>query len=695
MTNFEPKQPFSLCNTSLECKLVCMLERLRMEGERSKRQLFVLVGVSILLSVFALQLIHVARLYSANWDEAHHLYDGYLILTEQDYRANAEVPPLVKITAALPLLGLHPALPPIMATSQTKNAFLAGRAFVFGNGGDRLLFRARMACMLFSLLTALLVYAAGKRFFGILAGFCALFLLVFDPNVLAHGTLISTDMGSACFLLAATYAFYCYSVQPSWKRLLLTGLLAGLALVAKFTGILIAPMLLLIAIIEGIRERRLITAARLLGASFAVLACAWLVLWAFYDFRYAPAPNGLQLSPALVGYLASMPVPTEGARLAVLARFHLLPQAYLWGLANTKHTEWEYTSYFFGRVYRHGPWQYFPLAFLIKSTLPLLLLLLLAPVLWLRAGRGVGQQMVFLLVPVAVYFAVITGSHFDIGARHLMPVYPFLYILAGATAAMLLRRGPAWAAFAGGLLLWQVFTTLRVAPNYMAYGNEAWGGPLEVRHYLSDANVDWGQQLKTVKQYLDQNHDPNCWFAYFPDGAVQPQDYGISCHRLPTPSGLWWFNLPMEVPSHINGTVLISESDLDGVESGDGAINPYADFQKLKPVTILQDGIYVYRGDFAVPLASAWVDVRHSADFVQKGDLQHALTLAQEAVLLAPGSARTQLQLADVLAQERQWASAREHYALAQQNLLHQRPDLEQDELGPQIQRGMDTVHAR
>ncbi len=651
--------------------------------------------MAVLLAVFGLQLIHVARLYSANWDEAHHLYDGYLILTQHDYRANAEVPPLVKMTAALPLLGMHLTLPPATGTSQTENAFLAGRAFVFGNGGDRLLFPARMACMLFSLTTAVLVYAAGRRCFGMLAGVCALFLFVFDPNLLAHGTLISTDVASACFLLATVYAFYRYAVQPSWRWLLVTGLLAGLALVAKFTGILIAPMLLLIAAVEGVRERRLATAARLLGASLANLVCGWLVVWAFYGFRYVPAPNGLQLSPAFDGYLASMPHAADGAKLALLARFHILPQAYLWGLANTKHIEQEYTSYFFGHVYRHGPWQYFPAAFLIKSTLPLLLLLLLAPVLWRREGRPYGRQLSFLLVPVCVYFAVVTRSHFDIGARHLMPVYPFLYILAGAVAAMCLRRGAGWAALASGLLLWQVVTSVRVAPNYMAYGNEAWGGPLQVRRYLSDANVDWGQQLKTVKQYLDQRHDPDCWFAYFPDGAVQPEDYGIHCHRLPTPSGLWWFRLAMEVPPHIEGTVLISESDLDGVESGDGALNPYAEFRRLKPVAILQDGVYVYDGRFAVPLASAWVDVRHSAELAGKGDLRQALNLAQQAAALAPESARTQLQLADVLAQEKQWAAALEHYELAQANLLRQRPDLEQEELGPQIQHGMDAARMR
>ena len=412
----------------------------------------------------------------------------------------------------------------------------------------------------------------------------------------------------------------------------------------------------------------------------------------FYGFRYAPAPGGQALSPALGPYLESMPSHADAVPLALLARFHALPQAYLWGLANTKHTEWEYTSYFLGQVYRHGPWQYFPLAFLIKSTPPLLLLLLLAPLAWRGATCSYGRELLFVFVPVGVYFAVVTGSHFDIGARHLMPVYPFLYLVAGAAAARMLGRGRAWAALAVALLLWQAVTTLRAAPNYMAYGNEAFGGPLQVRRYLSDANVDWGQQLKTVQQYLDQNHITNCWFAYFPDGAVEPQDYSIPCKRLPTPSGLWWFNLPMSVPARIEGTVLISESDLDGVESGDGTLNPYDGFRKLQPIAILQDGVYVYRGIFSVPLAAAWVKVRDSQEESRAGRVEQALLLAQQAAELAPNSPRVQLRLAEALAARKQWSSAALHYQLAQQDLDVQRPDLQAEELGPPIALGLKNA---
>ena len=135
--------------------------------------------------------------------------------------------------------------------------------------------------------------------------------------------------------------------------------------------------------------------------------------------------------------------------------------------------------------------------------------------------------------------------------------------------------------------------------------------------------------------------------------------------------------------------MLLSESDLDGVESGDGVINPYDAFQHLQPVAILQDGVYVYQGSFAVPLASAWVDVARSGELLRAGQTDRALQVAQRAATLAPDSPRVQLQLADALAAAHEVQQAADHYRLAQQVLAQQRPDLQGEELGPPIELGL------
>lgn len=637
------------------------------------------VAVAGLLLVMAFELVHVARATSSTWDEPHHLFDGYWMWTQHDYRLNAEVPPLVKLWAALPSLTMKLKIPGDAGSSHA-DAFLVGKAFVYGNGGDRVLFPARMACALFTLGLGLLVYLAGRNFFGVAGGIFGLAMFVFDPNFLANGALVTTDVGSALFFPASVWAFYRYCRKPGWKWLVATGVAAGLLLAAKYTGIFLAPMLVLLAAWEALLARSGRVLGRRLAAVITVGLMAWVVAWAFYGFRYKATPVGRDLKPPLATYLGRMYDQRDAKVLGFVARYKLLPEGYVWGLENTKQTEFEDTSYFWGRVERHGTWKYFPVALMIKSTLPFLILLVLAPVAWAYGLRGRLREIGFVVLPAAVYFGISMASDFDIGARHLLPVYGLLYVLVGGIAATLLNKGLVWSALMGALVTWQAATSVLVAPAYMAYGNEAWGGPSEVHRYLSDANVDWGQQLKDVKRYVDERHITKCWFAYFPDGSEDPADYGIPCKRLPTTDNLWWMDLPMNVPPVLDGTVFISDGDLEGIEFGDGALNPYDDFRGKKPSAVIDYGVYVYDGSFQVPMARAIWEAHEAGKLGSQG-----VALGEDAVRLAPRSAVVRRQMGDSL-----MAAGRKQEALAQYRLGLQiaetvRPDL-QGELRKELQ---------
>jgi hypothetical protein len=289
--------------------------------------------------------------------------------------------------------------------------------------------------------------------------------------------------------------------------------------------------------------------------------------------------------------------------------------------------------------------------------------------------------MVFLLVPVGVYLAISMSSSMDIGARHLLPVWAFLYVLIGGTAMVLLDRDVRWGYVLGVLLCWQVVTSVRVMPAYMAYGNEAWGGPAKVDRYLGDANTDWGQQLKAVKKYLDERHITNCWFAYFPDGSIDPSDYGINCKWLPTTDLLYWLDLPVTTPPVISGTVLISAGDLEGIEFGDGPLNPYDSFRKVKPTDVIQHSVYVYDGTFAVPLAAALVEARDASDLADAGQMEAAVAKAKDAVKLAPWSGQVHATLADVLLQDGKKAEALQAYETALGIEETVRPDLRMEDV--------------
>ena len=148
----------------------------------------------------------------------------------------------------------------------------------------------------------------------------------------------------------------------------------------------------------------------------------------------------------------------------------------------------------------------------------------------------------------------------------------------------------------------------------------------------------------------------------------------------------------MEVPPAIDGTVLISDSDLAGIEFGDESLNPYAAFRSMQPVAVLQGGVDVYQGHFAVPLASALVAVRQAGNLAAAGHREQALTLAAQAVALAPESAITQLTLGDQFAAASRWSEAKQHYAIADRLTRSIRPDLQEEEMLPRITAGLAAV---
>jgi len=630
-----------------------------------------------LLFVLVFQLAYSSRANSITWDEGHHIFDGYTIWKLADYGLNPEVPPLVKMVAATPLLRMPLRVPPLQGRPSQTEAFLDGKDFIFQNDADRLLFRARMTTAVFMVALAIVVFAAACEMFGSLAGLLALAFLVFDPNFLAHGALVTTDVGISCCIFIALYLAYRYAKRPSPIRLLLVGLATGLALATKFTGLLLFPMLFLLAVPESIAARDWRLLARRTTALIVVGAIALGVLWSFYGFRYRARPDGCEINPTLAAYLRQLPDPQDAKRLATLARTHILPEAYLYGLANTKITENADTSYFFGRIYRHGTRLYFPAAFVIKSTLPFLLLLAAAFVLIATGRLSQRRELLFLILPPVVYLAVAIHSHMNIGHRHLLPVYPFLYVLVAAAATCLIRQNRRWTYAVALLLVWQIAEAVRTAPGYMAYANEAWGGPASVHQYLSDANSDWGQQLKSAKQYLDSRGIKDCWIAYFVDGVVDTAYYGIPCKRLPTINTLW-LNLPIDVPPEIDGPVLISDGVLTGIDYGQGPLNPYEQFRTLRPTAAIQHGLFVYDGHFKVPLASAHAKAQNARNLLAEDRPNDALTEAEQAAALAPDSVPVQTTLGDILAKLHRPQEAQAHYQQALVSAQTIEPELQE-----------------
>ncbi|HEY0564535.1 MAG TPA: glycosyltransferase family 39 protein, partial [Terriglobales bacterium] len=407
-----------------------------------KNRASVVAGVAVLLCVLVAQLYLSVRQETQTWDETDHIYAAYMMWKRADYGLNPEHPPLVKLVAAVPLLGMPLRTPPTQDRFFKNEAFLNGRQFLYGNApvsADQILIRVRMAAAVFTVLLALLTFLCAQEMFGTIAGFIALFLLILEPNILAHGALVTTDVGLSCFMLATIYAFYRYVKRPTMARVVVLGIAAGLALAAKHTGVLVVPMLILLALYEAFRHReaRNRQVQRLAIALVAAFAIAIAVLWPLYAFRYSERPAGLPMNPPFSEYVKQLR-PHEAALVKAAAATHLIPRSWIYGLSDVRVVADTTPSYIFGKVYAHGVWFYFPAAFVIKSTLPVLVLL--AITLWaIAAGRFRRErEIVFLVLPAAFYMLVAMTSGLNIGARHILPLWVFSAVLVSGAAVALM-----------------------------------------------------------------------------------------------------------------------------------------------------------------------------------------------------------------------------------------------------------------
>lgn len=642
-----------------------------------------LPAVALLFAVFALELYLSVRLESQTFDEPAHMYAGYSYWLRSDFGINPEHPPLVKLVATLPLLLSKPKYPdPLQVFFRGQSAF-GGMQMMSEPGADVILAHARAAVSIFVLVLGLLVLLAAREMFGDAAALLALLLFVFDPLILAHGSLLGTDMGAACCIFAAIYAFYRYVKRPTILRLGVCCVATGLAFAAKHSAILVFPMIFLLATFElffaprdadhqttdssaakpGIKKRVL----RMAGAYIAIVVGAVVILWAFYGFRYAARPGGQQIVPPTAVYLQSLHYPVEANLIGFAERHHLLPESYLYGLTDVTILARDgRIMVLFGKVYPEGKWFFFPSAFLIKMTLGFLLLLALIPFARALRRKEIGREGLFLVLPVVIFFGSAMTAKVDIGIRHILPIMPFLIVLAAGAAAALLKQSRKWAWAVAVLVLLDVASSLHAFPNYLPYSNEAFGGPSRTYRVLDDSNVGWGGGLKALHAFLDRRNITQCWFAY--DALPDPANFQIPCKRLPTFfTAIADMGQQQPVPEHIDGPIFMSSEQRTGSFFGPGAMNPYLQFVSLQPSHVIAGGILEYDGSFDIPQVSSISEWVYAVSLLHQRKADLAISHAEKAVALDPNSLDAHEVLSQAYGANRQNDAAEREYQVALQ----------------------------
>jgi hypothetical protein len=552
------------------------------------------------------------RTKSAVYDEIVHFSAGYSSLRFGEFRFNADHPPLVARLAAAPLLAMDVRFPADDPAWTMGRPYEVGRRFLYRwNDGDRLLLRGRTMVLLLAALLAAIVFLWTRALWGLPAAALGLLLAVTSPDVLAHGQVVTTDMGAALFIFACVAAFERVTSRLTLPRVLMAGLALGAALATKFSALILFPVLAALAVVMALRSEPLAVAlpgrmrtlqrppaklAALAGAILAMGAIAYVSLWAAYGFRFAATRDA--------AFEASIPWDRLRPEEPALARAvdgvraaRLLPEPYLWGFVRFFKHQQGRPAFLLGAHSDDGFSTFFPVSFAVKTPVPLLVLVAVA--VWLAATRRLrGRADAFLWIPIALYAAASLSRGINIGHRHLLPLYPFLFVAAGRAgawaAAAWPRRAPA--AVVGLLAAWHVGAALFIHPHYLAYFNELAGGPARGYRILVDSSLDWGQDLRGLKPYMEAHGIPRVKLSYF--GTADPAYYGIAHDLLPG-----YLPLPREVVrAFAPGDVLaVSATNLQGVYL-DPAERPMMErLRREEPVGNVGYSILIFHPAFAWP----------------------------------------------------------------------------------------------
>jgi hypothetical protein len=500
--------------------------------------------VAALLAVHAALGIGTAARLTATHDEYWHLPVGLLSWKTGRFHFDNLNPPLCRMAAALPLVFTSAQTGPIDAQ---HDAMGWGDAFVAANRThyDRWFFVGRTMIVVCSVLGGLATACWARELFGDGAGCLAALLWAFEPNLIAHGSLVTTDAGAAAFFVFTLYALWKFVRRPGWRLAVLFGVVLGLAQLVKFTALILYPISLIALVPMALSDREVQTGisrkipwARVFGLWFIACLLSVAVLNAGYLFRGSFAPlRGYDFQSHALGTFADhfrsfggFPVP--------------LPRDYVEGIDHQRQVMEQKHPVFLDGEWSEGGFPRYYLWALFYKLPHALQILAITSLLWIALPHGVSRcpwTQAFLLVPAVTMIAVAESSSMQLGVRYVLPALPFLIVFASQSAQWFdFKMFPVRALTIVVLTGWMALS-VRYHPDHLAYFNELAGGPLGGREHLLDSNLDWGQDLGGLKAYLDGQvgapKDDEIGLAYF--GTVPPSSLGIRYHippsRVPQP----------------------------------------------------------------------------------------------------------------------------------------------------------------
>ncbi len=542
----------------------------------------------LLLAVFVLQSYGAIRSKSPTWDETNYFGLGYYLLKHPswDIPSSTLHPPLSYYLNSFPFLWYEADesawnLPPALKGVDKSNLSIPGAGLRLLTDRrypqDRLLMLARVPTLLLALLLGYFLFRWARELYGNPSALCVLFLFSFCPNMLAHSGLITPDMALTCFTFISFYCLWkVLRRNGGWGWIIACSLATGCALLSKYSALLQVPVF--------------------------VIAAASI----FFSSEDARLPDGFPFSR----WLNKKEVQFKWMRLSILLLFIVLLAIFVLSLGyrfqlhhyfrgvthQLLHAEGGHPSFLLGMYSTSGWWYYYFIAFLLKTPIPLFVLLLTALFFYFKGVLRASPDLIFMCAPVAAYFILFSINHQSIGLRYILPAYPFLFVLAGtAVEGINIIQGRVWRSVAMVILsCWYLAGSLAIYPHYLAYFNEIAGGPDNGYRYLVDSNLDWGQDLKGLGFYMKEKGIDRVHLSYF--GTADPSYYGVRYDWMPS------YYLPEDYREGsarmrsftfpTTGMLAISATNLQNVYFSDKQF--YDWLKQYKPIAKIGYSIFIY-----------------------------------------------------------------------------------------------------
>jgi len=529
----------------------------RAGGGRQRKEVLPSIILAVCLAAFLVKALTSLIQESSTWDETAYFGLGKYILQTHRWDVPGTIlhPPLSYFIYDIPLL-FFPTDQSVWTNypSRTDREFLGssdngrGQALLSSpaNQGDRLLILSRLMMVLTAVLLGWFVYLWSYSLYGKWSAILAVILYSFCPNILANARLITPDITLTTFSFITLYYFWRLLRDNRISDAVLGGICFGLALLSKFTSVLLFPMGILLMVLWGIKQKTLNTRHCLVFAAIGIG-----ILFLGYGMNLNPYFDGILYQHEKAG---------------------------------------DHWSFLMGKYSTTGWWYYFIVVFLVKTPIATMVFLAISVVLFVgKIPKGVWINEMFLLLPAATIFCFFSLSHKAIGLRYILPIYPFLFVFASRAAQSFLSN-KMLTGLSVAAIGWYVGASCYIHPHYLAYFNELAGGPDNGYKYLVDSNLDWGQDLKGLKSYMQQHGISRINLSYF--GTDSPARYGISYDWLPS---YILYNPDPEKKKITLGWFAISATNLQGVYMSNKDL--YAWFRERKPVAKIGYSIFIYKMD--------------------------------------------------------------------------------------------------